>query len=238
MNEKFYSSRYQAGDGYGHATYNLDNFFRIHAVKRWLRRQHDIFLLDAGCGGGTFCRQVYERLGGADRIRRVAGVDLVNEIKDQPAPDFHFSACNLNEEALPFKDDSFNLIFCNHVVEHLFNTEHLFSELYRVTKPGGLAVVSTPNLSWWINRILLVLGIQPVGTEVGTESITYGMGILSKRVEQFRPAGHIRCFTPAALRDMGERAGFRLTGWWRQDFHNLQCQPALMRNIGIILHRD
>jgi len=239
MHETFYQERYQAGDRYGQATYNLDHFFRIRAVKHWLRQQGRISLLDAGCGGGVFCRQVYERLGGAEKVQQVAGVDLVYAVEALPAPDFQFFACNLNEEALPFEEGSFDLVFCNHVVEHLFNTEHLFSELYRVIKPGGLVAVSTPNLAWWINRILLLLGLQPAGTEVGTESITYGMGLLSKRVEHFRPAGHIRCFTPSALRDMGARAGFRAVGWWQQDFHSVRWRaPFLARNIGIVLFRD
>jgi len=239
MNENFYRARHNAGDHYGQATYNLRHWFNIPAVKQWLKEHQRIELLDAGCGGGVFCRQIYDQLGGAARIPRSVGVDMVDAFMDPPVSGFQFKSCNLNDENLPFEDGSFDLIFCNHVIEHLFNTEHLLSELYRVARPGGLTVVSTPNLAWWPNRILLLAGIQPVGTELGTGSISYGMGFLAKKVRSFRPAGHIRCFTPAALRDMSIITGFEPVGWWRQDFSRYAVFPRLFpRNIGIVLHRN
>ena len=53
MDKKFYSSRYIAGDEYGYGDCNLENFFRIHAVTRWLKKQNDISLLDVGCSRRT-----------------------------------------------------------------------------------------------------------------------------------------------------------------------------------------
>jgi len=238
MDKGFYNERYQTQGSTGRGAYNLENLFRIRALTRWLNRQTDISLLDVGCGVGGLCCQMYERLGGAGRIKEVAGVDLINAIGENLIAKIHFETCNLNEENLPFADNAYNLIFCNHVAEHLFNTEHLFEELYRVVRTDGLVVVSVPNLAWWANRIFLLLGIQPIGTEVGTKSITYGAGLFSKRQKRFLPAGHIRCFTPAALRDMGESSGFATIGWWSQDFiPGAQFFPRLGRSIGIVLKK-
>lgn len=37
---------------------------------------------------------------------------------------------------LPFKDDEFDVVFCNHVLEHIEDDSKAMSELYRVMKPG------------------------------------------------------------------------------------------------------
>jgi predicted SAM-dependent methyltransferase len=46
--------------------------------------------------------------------------------------------------ALPFDTDSFDVILCNHVLEHIKEDNRAMCELYRVLKPGGLAIVQVP----------------------------------------------------------------------------------------------
>lgn len=53
---------------------------------------------------------------------------------------------DLNHEELPYADESFDLITCSEVVEHLENYRRVFREMYRVLKPGGLVIVTTPNV--------------------------------------------------------------------------------------------
>jgi SAM-dependent methyltransferase len=48
-------------------------------------------------------------------------------------------------DALPFRDNSFDLITANMVVEHLHQPDIQFGEIYRVLKPGGVFVFHTPN---------------------------------------------------------------------------------------------
>jgi len=45
---------------------------------------------------------------------------------------------------LPFKNDSFDLIFCNHVLEHIKDDKKAMQELYRVMKPGGIGFFQVP----------------------------------------------------------------------------------------------
>ncbi|MFY0602880.1 MAG: class I SAM-dependent methyltransferase [Flavobacteriaceae bacterium] len=47
--------------------------------------------------------------------------------------------------ALPFEDNSFDVIFCNHVLEHIPNDTKAMQELYRVMKPGGFGVFQIPQ---------------------------------------------------------------------------------------------
>ncbi len=45
---------------------------------------------------------------------------------------------------LPFADDSYDVIFCNHVLEHIVDDRKAMSELYRVLKPGGWGIFQVP----------------------------------------------------------------------------------------------
>lgn len=47
--------------------------------------------------------------------------------------------------ALPFKDNSFDVILCNHVLEHIPDHETAMKELYRVMKPGGWGIFQIPQ---------------------------------------------------------------------------------------------
>ncbi len=56
-----------------------------------------------------------------------------------PLADIKADICDL-----PFEDNSFDLILCNHVLEHIPDDRQALKELYRVMKAGGLAVLQVP----------------------------------------------------------------------------------------------
>ena len=47
--------------------------------------------------------------------------------------------------ALPFEDNSFDVIFCNHVLEHIPDDIKAMQELYRVLKKGGMGIFQIPQ---------------------------------------------------------------------------------------------
>lgn len=57
-----------------------------------------------------------------------------------PGPD----RVKLDVTALDFPGGHFDLVICNHVLEHVHEDERAVSELFRVLKPGGCAVLQTP----------------------------------------------------------------------------------------------
>lgn len=45
---------------------------------------------------------------------------------------------------IPFDDDTFDVAFCNHVMEHVDDDIKAMSEIYRILKPGGWAIIQSP----------------------------------------------------------------------------------------------
>jgi len=60
---------------------------------------------------------------------------------------------NLDEEALPFADNRFDLVIASHVIEHLRSPSGVLREMSRVTKPSGLLLVATPTKPPVIARV-------------------------------------------------------------------------------------
>ena len=59
---------------------------------------------------------------------------------NSPIADVKADICDL-----PFKDNSFDFIICNHVLEHIPDDTKAMQELYRVMKPGGMGVFQIPQ---------------------------------------------------------------------------------------------
>jgi ubiquinone/menaquinone biosynthesis C-methylase UbiE len=57
-----------------------------------------------------------------------------------PLADVKADICNL-----PFADNSYDVILCNHVLEHIPNDTKAMQELYRVLKPNGMAILQIPQ---------------------------------------------------------------------------------------------
>jgi SAM-dependent methyltransferase len=65
------------------------------------------------------------------------------------------------ETGLPYKDNSFDVLWCTEVIEHLYRPEELFKEVERVLKSGGRAVFTTPNSAWWFYKVVGLWGWTP-----------------------------------------------------------------------------
>jgi hypothetical protein len=59
-----------------------------------------------------------------------------------PGVDFH-----VDIRALPFADNSYDVVFASHVLEHVSNDQLAFAEIKRVLKPNGFAVLPVPVVS-------------------------------------------------------------------------------------------
>lgn len=74
-----------------------------------------------------------------DRLKTMEHLDYTTTDLDSPLADVKADICNL-----PFKSDSYDLILCNHVLEHIEDDQQAMAELFRVMKPGGMGVFQIP----------------------------------------------------------------------------------------------
>ena len=60
-------------------------------------------------------------------------------------PDADIGVCDVTREALPFPDNSIDVVYHKSVIEHMFDPLPLMRETMRVLKPGGKVIVLTPD---------------------------------------------------------------------------------------------
>jgi SAM-dependent methyltransferase len=74
------------------------------------------------------------------RFRKLSNLDYVTTDLNSPLADVKADICNL-----PFKDHEFDVILCNHVLEHIPDDTKAMQELYRVLKPNGWGIFQIPQ---------------------------------------------------------------------------------------------
>jgi 2-polyprenyl-3-methyl-5-hydroxy-6-metoxy-1,4-benzoquinol methylase len=105
-----------------------------------------------------------------------------------------------SDQHLPFDENAFDLIVSIDVLEHLHDDQPFLSELTRIVKPGGSAVVTVPNGDPRLlaNKIKLAAGMRP---EIyGHMRAGYTLDELSQAVQSsglliFGKSGYSRFFT-------------------------------------------
>lgn len=107
-------------------------------------------LLDFGAGTGALSR----RLQGSGRFRSITGADLYPRAAELE-PAIAWLQGDLNNR-LPAPDGSFDTVVAAEVIEHLENPRAMVREIFRLLRPNGWALLSTPNNESWRALISLL----------------------------------------------------------------------------------
>jgi SAM-dependent methyltransferase len=143
VEERYYSEYYEVEDTHWWFLGRRAVFLRV--LDRYLGGAGDGAaprrVLDFGCGTGTMMPHLerYGEVEGADAdeqavaMCRRRGLERVTHVGAPP---------------LPFEDGRFGLVTALDVIEHTDDDLGLLRELFRVTRPGGLLLVSVPAYRW------------------------------------------------------------------------------------------
>lgn len=137
-------------------------------------------LADLGCGDGAFLRHINQI------ILLGYGIDAIKENAEEGKT--IFKQGNLNER-IPLADSSVQVVTALAVIEHLTNPQGFVEEAFRILKPSGKFILTTPSPK-----------AKPV-----LEILAYKLKIISKN----DIADHKHYFSKGGLISMLIKAGFR-----------------------------
>lgn len=149
-------------------------------------------VLDMGAGAGRHAFEVYRR--GAHIValdysladlKDCSGLFQAMEEAGEAPAGTHWATINGDGTALPFGDDTFDVIICSEVMEHIPDDSAAAAELARVLKPGGLLAVTVPTFL--------------------PERICWALS--DEYHAPFVPGGHVRIFTEVELKNRFTTAG-------------------------------
>ncbi len=154
-------------------------------------------VLDVGCGDGAAAMLAAQRNPG----HRMIGLDWsAGALGRARQLGLTVVRAGVDAPGLPFAPESADVVIMSELIEHLVDTDSALDEVFRVLKPGGSLLLSTPNLAAWYNRGLIALGVQPIFSEVSLR------GVYGRPGRQV--AGHLHLFTRRALVALLAARGF------------------------------
>jgi SAM-dependent methyltransferase len=176
-------------------------------------------ILDMGCGVGAFVRRLGEYSG------EVYGTDIDREHVaegTQEVPNLGLAVC----EAVPFADNTFDVIILHEVLEHVTDDQQTLREAKRVLAPGGRVIIFCPNRLYPFETHGIFVGKRYVFGNI--PFINYlPNGIRDRLVP------HARVYTHRGLRRLYRRAGLkaRLHSWVYPGFDHIAARRGVVGRL-------
>jgi len=174
-------------------------------VFKFLEADAHARFLDCGCHVGELTLELSRRIG----TEQLYGIEIYEEFARQAEEKgIKVYRANLNEP-LPVESGAFTVIHARNIIEHLYDTDTFIREIYRLLKPNGYAIISTPNLACLPNVFPLMLGMQPFHAHVSSEiQVGTPYGSLRNKKFETKSQSHLRIFTYKALKELFQYHGF------------------------------
>lgn len=137
----------------------------------------------------------------------------------------------LEEFALPFADESFDVLVMCEVLEHLnFNPLPLLKDINRILAPNGLFYLSLPNYARTKNRVAILRGQAPgIGVDEFFDQLDPHNPLIAN--------GHWREYTMAEVKAMLEPLGFRLAEHYYFSLGETQTGGSLRKRLGRMFYQ-
>ncbi len=93
-------------------------------------------VLEIGCGNGFFLQALWKK-----GIRNVAGVEPSPKMVQEAPKQIKKSIIQDIFKPRQFKKDTFDFVACFHTLDHMLDPNDAISEIHRILKPGGVALI-------------------------------------------------------------------------------------------------
>ena len=105
-------------------------------------------VLEVGCGTGELWkRNLPDVPPGCAVVLSDLFPGMASEARDRLAADRRFAACVCDAQALPYPEETFDLVVANHMLYHVPDRRRGLGEIWRVLKPGGRLMAATNGMS-------------------------------------------------------------------------------------------
>ena len=140
-------------DRYFRTPNEVANFLQLRRFYKSLDLVKDVLKsgllwLDIGCGNGLIIREIASVCRSKNININIVGLDVAESKIKRFKRCFPFVSFVIGDAlALPFRDTSFSMVTCFELMEHFHKKEGLtlLSKIYRVLKPKGILIISTPS---------------------------------------------------------------------------------------------
>ena len=194
---------------------------RLALIRKHVELENRV-ILDIGCGVGTYVA----RLGEFSSF--VHGTDI-DEEKARIAASRVSNVVLGAAEALPYRDNSFDVVLLNEVIEHVLDDRAAIQEAVRIVRPGGSVVVFAPNRLY---------PFETHGFFIGKRFVFRLLPFINYTPDAFRNifCHHVRIYTRRGIRRLfhGLDAEVRLCTHIYPGFDNIAAQH---RSAGRLLQR-
>jgi 2-polyprenyl-3-methyl-5-hydroxy-6-metoxy-1,4-benzoquinol methylase len=175
-------------------TKSNENLYR-KAIERECGSLTATTLVDIGSADGSHTA----KLAKLSKAKKVVCIDHdLNDLQKAKKYGFHTIQADLNEK-FQMSVNSADIVVIDQVIEHISKTDVLAAEVYRILKPGGKAIWSTPNLASWHNIFSLIFGYQPFSSQISDRAFIGNPWhpMNNKKINEAQ--AHLRLFTPYSL---------------------------------------
>jgi SAM-dependent methyltransferase len=189
--------------------HNQASSLNLQHIDDLLEKNPKAKLLDLGCDNGSVTLRFAKKV----KTKQLYGVEIVEErIKIAKKNGLKIQKYDL-EKKLGYKDNEFDVVVSNQVIEHLRDTDTFMSEIYRILKPGGYVIISTENASAWENIFASVMGWQ-IFSLTNFSIMRCGLGnpfaINKDIVPPHVSWNHVRIFNFFGLKELFEIHGYKV----------------------------
>ena len=185
----------------------VENRWRIfsEAIDRWIQRnqtdrgKQTIHILDAGCGDGINLFGLHQALKKHSWDIQLFGIDY-NPLRVTRAQELDGVAGLLQGSlsCLPFSSETFDIILCNQVLEHIYDDLAALQEVNRILRQDGILILGVPNEGCLLGRLR---------NQVFQPSI-------------LKTTDHFNFYSEKSLTEILEKAGFDIQRIEREGFFN------------------